>query len=118
MCQQRADEAMATRLDEIAASRSQHYFAYVCRGVAGWLRGQPAEAALDDACRMRATTWDAFFWRGLIRAASGQVEGIQDVEHALQLGMFPALLAPLGWLEQDKPDFYTAHVLPLLKRYQ
>jgi hypothetical protein len=62
--------------------------------------------------------WDAFFWRGLIRAASGQVEGMQEVERALQLGMFPVLLAPLNWLEQDSPDFYATHVLPLLKRYQ
>ncbi|GHO92939.1 hypothetical protein KSF_029870 [Reticulibacter mediterranei] len=117
MCQQRADKATATRLEEIATSRSQHYFAYVCRGVANWLHGRQVGSALEDACRMRETMWDAFFWRGLIRAASGQTEGIQDVEHALQLGMFPALLAPLSWLEQDKPDFYATHVLPLLKRY-
>jgi tetratricopeptide (TPR) repeat protein len=118
LCQQRDDEATATHLAEIAASHPHHYFAYICSGVADWLRGQSATAALDEACRSRPTMWDAFFWRGLIRLASGQTEGIQDVEYALQLGMFPVLLAPLHWLEQDKPEVYATTALPLLKRYQ
>jgi hypothetical protein len=45
---------------------------------------------------MRPTMWDAFFWQGLMLVSRGQVEGIQDVERALQLGMFPVLLAPLN----------------------
>jgi tetratricopeptide (TPR) repeat protein len=94
MCQQPAESATAAHLEQIAATRPRNYFAYVCRGVAYWLRGQneQASAEIREACQFRPDLWDAFFWKGLMLVASGQIEGVQDMEHALQLGMFPVLL--------------------------
>ena len=94
MCQQPAESTTAERLEQIAAIRPRNYFAYVCRSVAYWLRGQneQANAEIQEACQLRPDQWDAFFWKGLMLVASGQIEGVQDMEHALQLGMFPVLL--------------------------
>jgi tetratricopeptide (TPR) repeat protein len=123
MCQQRPDSATAERLEQIAALQPHHYFAYVCRAVAYWLPGQneQASAEIQVACQMRATMWDAFFWKGLVLISSGQVEGIQAVEHALQLGMFPVLLAPLNHivaLSSNEAMKEALHTFPLLTTRQ
>ena len=39
------------------------------------------------------------------------------VEKALEVELPPVLLTPLRWFEEDRPDFYQKHVVPLMARY-
>ena len=43
-------------------------------------------------------------------------EAIAAIEKSLELDLPPALLAPLRWFEQDRPEFYEKHASPLLAR--
>ncbi len=98
--QTRATATTAEHLEQIFQLRPHHYFAHLCRAVAYWLRGQnaQAEAEVREACQMRPDLWDAFFWKGVLLLSCDQNEGLQDIEHALKLGMFPILLSPLNYI--------------------
>jgi hypothetical protein len=43
-------------------------------------------------------------------------EAIGALEHSLALGLPPILLAPLNWLEQEKPEFYENYAKAFLAR--
>jgi len=120
MCQEKPDSRVPERLEAIAATDPMHYAAKVSRGSACWLQGdfEAAGAELEQALQLQPERWDAFFWRGMVCASLGQDEAaIAAVEKALALELPPVLLAPLSWFEQDKPDFYQKHVVPLMARY-
>jgi tetratricopeptide (TPR) repeat protein len=119
-CLKGNDREMADRLEVIAAINPHHYLAYVCQGVALWQRQRYAEA-LDKlekkAIQLETENWDAYFWKGMVCASLSQDEdAIASIEISLDLEMPPILLAPLRWLEQDRPDFYAQYVIPLLSR--
>ncbi len=120
MCQQRADRATAERLEHVSLVSSQHYIAYVCRAVAYWLRGntEQAQQELTEAIKLKTGMWDALFWQGMIASFQGQQIGIYSVEQALEMGMPPALLSPLHWLERDQPQLYTQHIVSRLTSFQ
>jgi tetratricopeptide (TPR) repeat protein len=120
MCQRRPDPKMAERLETVAATAPENYTAYVCRGVARWLRGQNEESLfeLEQAIAIHTEAEDAYFWKGIVCTSLGQnEEAIAAIEKALELEMPPVLLAPLRWFEQDRPEFYQKYVVPLMARY-
>lgn len=119
MCKQRADLSVADRLEQIAARQPQDYFAYVCRGVAMWLRGQRTTAITEiaEACTMRPGMWDAFFWKSMCNFSVGDAGAIDALRRALSHNMPPILLTPLRWLEQEQPAVYKEHVAPILAEY-
>ena len=117
MCREGNTPEKMTQLESIAEVDSQHYAAFVCRGVVGYLREDFATARtqLEQASRLEPEAWDACFWNGMVRASLGQHgEAKAAIEKAMALGMPPVLLAPLHWLEQKQPDFYEEDVLPML----
>ncbi len=103
-------------LEDAAATHPHSYFAYLCRGVAFWLRGQNEQArtTLEQAQNMHPKLWDAPFWLTLTYTPQSPVLAIQSLELALTLGIPSALLAPLRWLKRDHPTFYEDYVSPLL----
>src|SRR6266487_48211 len=119
LCQQRPTTQTALILENAAVLYPQSYFAYLCRGVAFWLRSQIAQALteLEEAQRMRPSMWDALFWQAIIYGSQGKTEAIHSLEQALQLTIPSVLLAPLHWLEQDQPAFYEQYIAPLLAKY-
>ena len=42
---------------------------------------------------------------------------IEAINTALAVGLPPLLLAPLYWLENDRPNFFSEYAAPLLLRY-
>ncbi|HVB62335.1 MAG TPA: tetratricopeptide repeat protein, partial [Ktedonobacteraceae bacterium] len=89
-----------------------------CKGVACWIRGNYDEAlaALQQSIAEKPNQEDAHFWQGMAYASLGRDEEARAaIERALQTPFPPLLLAPLRWFEQDRPDFYTAYVAPLLQ---
>ncbi len=144
MCQQRHDTATPERLEAIAAIDPQHLTAHVCRGVAWWLRGrlEEAMAELEEAMAELEQAalfdpepwdplssseqwdrffepWDPFFWIGIIYASLRRDEkAIAAIEKSLELELPSVLLAPLRWLELERPDFYEKFVVPLFARYE
>jgi Flp pilus assembly protein TadD len=120
MCQKQPSLTATEKLEAIAAIDPQHYIAYVCLGVALWIRGyfDQALTELKLAVPLNREEWDAYFWQGIVCASLGQdEEAIASIEQSLQLDLPPLLLAPLHWFEQDKPDFYEQYAIPLLTRY-
>lgn len=120
MCQRRPDSKMAERLETVAATVPENYYAYVCRGVARWLRGQSEEALpeLEQAIVIRPQAEDAYFWKGMVCASLGRdKEAVAAIEKALELELLPVLLAPLRWFEQERPEFYEHYAVPVLARY-
>ncbi len=58
------------------------------------------------------------FWKGMTHAYLEDCEGTDAmIGNALVLGLPPVLLAPLHWLEQDKPETYKQRVEPRLSHY-
>ena len=111
---------MAERLEKVATTAPEHYAAYVCRGVARWLRGQSEESLfeLEQAMAILPKGEDAYFWKGIVCASLGRgEEAIAAIEKALELELLPVFLAPLRWFEQDRPEFYEQYAAPLLARY-
>lgn len=108
----------AERWEAIAAVDLQDSIAYVCRGVALWLGGKFEEALieLEQAIVLAdPNEWDAYFWVGMTCASlKRDEEAMAALKHTLELGMPPILLAPLRWLEQDRPDFYEKYAKELL----
>jgi len=120
MCQERADSGTAEYLEKIAATDQTNYIAYICRGVAMWLRGNREQslAELEQAATVKPEEWDAYFWKAMVWAALRRDEDAKAaVEKSLEVNMPPVLLAPLRWFERDRPDFYENYVVPLLARY-
>jgi tetratricopeptide (TPR) repeat protein len=120
MCYNRPDLEVIEQLEIIAATDPENPVAFVCRGVARWLRRDFEEALqeLEQAIQIAPEEWDAYFWKGMTYASLGQDEqAIAAVEQSLELGLPPILLTPLRWFEQDRPDFYQQYVVPLMARY-
>ena len=120
LCLERPDLATAERLEAIAALNTTDAIAYVCRGVALGLRGNFLQALtrLEQAILLEPEGWDAYFWKGMVCASlERDTEAMAALERALALDLPPVLLAPLRWLEQDRPNFYEQFVAPLLGRY-
>jgi len=118
MIESRPDEQTATRLEQLTALSSPSHITPVCKGVACWIRGNYDEAlaALQQSIAEKPNQEDAHFWQGMTYAALGRDEEARAaIERALQTPFPPLLLAPLRWFEQDRPDFYTAYVAPLLQ---
>ncbi len=120
ICCKKPDVTTAKRLETIAEIDLQCDEAYVCKAVAQWLRGsfEQALAELDQALSIDPELEDTFFWKGIVYASLEQDEAaIAAIEKALELELPPVLLAPLRWFEQDRPEFYAQHVVPLLARF-
>jgi tetratricopeptide (TPR) repeat protein len=119
LCQQDPDAQTISRLQEAANTRPRSYFAYLCRGLAYWLRGQNEQArtTLEHAQAMHPKLWDASFWLTLAWTPEDPDQATHFLEQALQLKISPALLTPLRWLERDYPTFYAQHIFPLLARF-
>jgi tetratricopeptide (TPR) repeat protein len=120
MCQRRPDPKMAERLEMIAETVPKHYIAYVCRGIAKWLRRYNEESLseLEQAITIGQKEWDAYFWKGMVCASLGRdEEAIAAIEQSLEVELPPALLAPLRWFKQDRSEFYEKHATPILARY-
>lgn len=120
MCQEKPDPETAKRLEAIATNDPDNDEAYVCRGVALWIRAsyEAAAAELRRAIQLYSELEDTFFWSGVVHAYSGQDdEAIAAIEKSLELGLPPVLLSPLRWVEQDRPDFYQKYAAPLFARF-
>jgi tetratricopeptide (TPR) repeat protein len=116
MCLARPDISMAERLEVLAEIESGDYFAYICRGVALWIRGD-FEGALQELERAISLELkeDAYFWKGIVCASMGRAdEAVAALKQALTWGVPVLLQVPLAWLKEDKPDFYEQYVAPLL----
>lgn len=120
LCQERANAETPEQLEIIALTNTQHYSAYMCRGVALLLREdiEKVLAEMEQAILLQPKRHDAYFWKGMVCAMLGQVEeAITAIETALKLELPPVLLTPLRWLEQDRPAFFGEYVGPLLARF-
>jgi tetratricopeptide (TPR) repeat protein len=121
MCQRRPDAYAAERLETLSATTPEHYIAFICRGVAKWLRGHGEESLpkLNQAIAMRPKVENAYFWKGIVCASLGRdEEAIAAIEKSLEEFELPTiLLTPLHWFEEDRPEFYQRYVVPLLSRY-
>jgi len=114
------DLEVIERLEIIATTDPENPVAFICRGVARWLRRDFEEALqeLEQAIQIAPEEWDAYFWKGLTCASLGQDEEVTTaIEKALELGLPPILLTPLKRFEQDRPDFYQKYIVPLMARY-
>ncbi len=115
MCLPHPDPARAERLEALAARDPTHHLAYVCRAVAHWLH-ENFEAAwreLQQAPPPEPNDEAFSFWRGLICVSlERDDEALAALEYALHLP--PVLLTPLRWIQQQRPDFYSKEVMPLL----
>ena len=109
-----------TRLENIATTNPEHYVAFVCSGVVLGLHNKLKEglAELEHAISLEPEEWDAYFWKGMIYAYLGRNSmAIEAINTALAVGLPPLLLAPLYWLENDRPNFFSEYAAPLLLRY-
>jgi tetratricopeptide (TPR) repeat protein len=121
MCLKQASVGEAKKLEAIAAIDPKHHTAYVCRGAALWLRGDFERSLIEQeqAILLKPDDCDAYFWAGMACASLGRdQEAMGALEHSLALALPPVLLAPLRWLEQDKPEFYEECAKALLARYK
>jgi tetratricopeptide (TPR) repeat protein len=120
MCQEKPALEKAERLETISADNPQEGMAYICRGVASWLRGffEEALTELEQAIRLIPDEWDAYFWKGVTCASLRRdEEAIAAIEKSLELELPPILLVPLRWFEQERPDFYEKYVVALLANH-
>jgi tetratricopeptide (TPR) repeat protein len=120
MCYEKPGPGVIKQLEMIATIDPEYPVAFVCRGVAMWLRRNFEEALqeLEQAVQMAPEEWDAYFWKGMTYASLGHDEdALAAIERSLELELPPILLTPLRWFEQDRPDFYQKYVVPLMARY-
>jgi tetratricopeptide (TPR) repeat protein len=124
------DNDVIDRLESIAAKHPRNHDSYMCWGVALGIRGKWKEGLrkLERALLLSShpilqlrlsssSSEDDHFWKGMLCAYLGHdAEAMEAVEKALEKGLPPLLLTPLYWLEQDRPQFYHEHALPLLTR--
>lgn len=121
MCYKLPDLEVIEQLEIIARTDPENPVAFVCRGVARWLRRdfEEAQQDLEQAIQIAPEEWDAYFWKGMACASLGRdEEATMAIEKALELELPPILLTPLKWLEQDRPEFYQQYVVPLMARYE
>ena len=121
MCLEAVDLFVSERLEAIATVDPEDYTAHICQGIALLLHRNLREALteLEQALLpTRHEKWQAHFWKGMISAFLEQdEEAIAAIEKALDLELPPILLAPLHWFEQERPDFYEKHIVPLLAKH-
>lgn len=115
------DEKGLQRLEEIAALDEQHYVAYLCRGIALWIRHRELTAArreLEQAQALEPEEWDPYFWQGMFFASLAQTEEAKEkIDKALKLDLPPLLLTPLYWLETEQPEFFRDYAMRHLRPY-
>jgi len=119
LCQKRLDAGSTKPLETIAVAHRYHYIGYIYRGVVSWQQRhyEGALLELERAIQLEPDRWDAYFWKGMACASLGNdVDAIAAIEKALSLELPPALLAPLHWLAEERPDFYEKRAVPLLAR--
>jgi tetratricopeptide (TPR) repeat protein len=119
---QRPGEETARRLEMIAASNPHCYEARICQGVALGLRGNVKEGLgeVDRAISLEPQKWDAYFWQGMLCAYFYKERhrlAIEAIDKSLEVGLPPVLLAPLHWLEEDRPIFFEWYAISLLEKY-
>lgn len=120
MCKEEVNSNILERLETIAAADPNSYTAHNCQGIALLWRKHFVEALaeLDQALLLDQKRWDAHFWKGMTCAFLRQdEEAITAVKIALDLGLPPILLAPLHWLEQERPDYYEKYIVSILAKY-
>jgi tetratricopeptide (TPR) repeat protein len=111
MCQERPGLATAERLEKIGACDPQDDTAYICRGIALWLRGKYEEALIE----LEPLSEESYFWVGIVCASLNRdKEAIDALKHSLDLGLLPALLPSLTWIKEVNPNFYETYAEPLL----
>src|SRR6266566_4994819 len=118
MCLEKPGVEEAEQLEQTAAIDPQHHDAYICRGVALWLRDklEQALAELEQAAQIEPDA-DTHFWMGMIYASlKRDGQAIAAIQKSLESGLSPVLLAPLRWLEQIRPEFYENYAKALLAR--
>jgi tetratricopeptide (TPR) repeat protein len=123
MCLERNDTASIERLESIADSAPQQTIACICRGVLCLLRKSYTDALseLEGAVSSGYQFEEAPFWKAMTFALLDRdEEALASLEQAMTgyLAIPPILLAPLHWLELDRPNFYKQYVVPLLERYE
>jgi tetratricopeptide (TPR) repeat protein len=109
------------RLEELAARDQQQPASPVSRGMSLLLRGrlEEAEASLDQALSLNPAMREAFFWKSMVCALLQRDEEARAALGQALAGELPlarALLAPLRWLEQKRPDFYRNYAEPVMNR--
>jgi len=120
ICQEGTNADTSDRLEAIAKLEPQDYEAFICRGVALWLRKyfEEAHREITQAITIEPESWDAYFWQGLTYASlEKNSEAMISIEKALAVGLPPVLLTPLRLLEQTKPDFYIWLFKPFFEKY-
>jgi tetratricopeptide (TPR) repeat protein len=123
MCQLGVSSNTPERLEELiaVATPPMRYYPRVFQGVVLLLREcfEEAIAELDQAISWEAELWDAYFWKGMACASlQRDEEAMAAIDKALEKGLPPALLAPLSWFKQERPEFYETYAAPLLARYE
>ncbi|GCF11829.1 tetratricopeptide repeat protein [Dictyobacter arantiisoli] len=119
ICLQEPDESMPDVLERIAAEEPADYAAYLCRGVAYFLRQQHTLALqeLEYALTLNAEKWDAYFWKGMISASlAHEDEALASLQRAVALKIPAVLLSPLHWLQHEHADFYIKHASTFLRK--
>lgn len=114
---QRLEALAQTDLTTAILSTPQDHIVHICRGVAHWLCGdfEQALTELEQAILLDVYDEDTYFWVGIACASLGRDdEAHKALQRTLELGLLPLFLAPLHWLEPQRPDFYTRYALPLL----
>jgi tetratricopeptide (TPR) repeat protein/DNA polymerase III delta prime subunit len=118
---QRPGFEIAESLDKIVAINPQSEYAQLCQGVALGLRNSFSDgiAALERSIQLaKSVQEDAYFWKGLFYTYLGQeAEATRAITQALEAGLPPVLLAPLHWLEQERPEIYQSCAVPFLVQY-
>jgi tetratricopeptide (TPR) repeat protein len=114
---------LAERLEALAGIDRQQPAASVCRGVALLLRKhfEEALAVLDQVLLTDPQRREALFWKSLVCAELRRdEEAVAALERAKtsELPLPEVLFTPLHWLEQERPDFYSAYAAPVLARAQ
>jgi tetratricopeptide (TPR) repeat protein len=107
-------------LEKIIARAPQSDIAQICQGVVLGLRSDYSNSItqLERALQLVRPVEEVYFWKGLFHAYLGQeAETTQAIKQALEAGSPPALLTPLYWLEQERPEMYQAVAVPFLVQY-
>lgn len=117
LCFTQPDEALIEHLQAVSEIESQHYCAFICRGVALWLQGKSEEALyiLEQVNILESTRWEIYFWIGMIEISLGfDQEGLGALNRSIDLGIPVGLLTPLNQFQQKRPEFFARYVAGLL----
>ncbi len=114
------DEVGVVELERISRLDPSNYTSRCCLAVVALHHADPQAALLllEQAVTLAPKDWDPPFWIGVAAALQGESEVAQQaIEHALELGLPPLLLAPLSWLKDVRADFFELYGCPLLQRF-